>query len=411
VYCKVPEGWPEEVAQDDVLPLDKTLYGTKQASRQWQKQLRAALEQLGFVLTEADPCVFMKRRGESWIIIVTYVDDIFGTTNDPSMIAEFEEEFGKIYEYTSLGEIHKLLGNWVIRTKCGGFIVTAEPAVKELCKTWGVDFDSHNNTFPDTPAASSLKLRPAVPGEKLLSSERIADYQCLIGSLLFLSVSCRSDITYIVHELGRFVQQPTEVHWNAAMKVLKYLAGTINYGLFYAGGGYSARDSVFVKLQLNVYTDASWADTFDRKSTSGMLITITTPDGNYLGHPISYYSRRQSCVALSSTESEYIAMSSATQTVTWLRRLLSQLGFLREGPTVVHEDNQASIHIAYAEGLSQRTKHIDVRHHYIRQKVADNTVYIVHLSTDEMLADFFTKPLEGSKFLPLRDQFMAEAPR
>ena len=139
-----------------------------------------------------------------------------------------------------------------------------------------------------------------------------------------------------------------------------------------------------------------------------MIVQLAHTDGQPVGHTLSYYSRRQGCVALSSTEAEYIALSSATHTVSWLRRLLSQLGFLDENlPTCIFEDNQAAISIGEQEGLSQRTKHIDVRHHYIRDKIADGTVYLEYISTDHMLADFFTKSLDGTRFEYLRGQFMA----
>ena len=409
VYCKIPEGWPDKTDPEDVLPLLKTLYGTKQASRQWQKQLRSALESLGFSRMEADPCVFMKRTGgDKWIMIVTYVDDIFGTSNDRSLISAFEEEISKIFEYSSLGPIHKLLGNWVVRTSDGGFLVSSEPAIKELCKTWGI-FPGQF-TAPRTPGAEGVKLSPAGPGEDILNTDQITDYQALIGSLLFLSVSCRGDISQMVHELGRFVQKPTAAHWAAAIRVLKYLSGTMDYGLYYEGGRNSMGSTTAIKLQLTVYSDASWANSSDRKSTSGMIIQLAYNGSQPFGHTLSYYSRRQGCVALSSTEAEYIALSTATQTVSWIRRLLSQLGFLDEDvPTCVFEDNQAAISIGEQEGLSQRTKHIDVRHHYIRDKITDGTVYLEFIPTVDMLADFFTKSLDGSRFEYLRGQFMARA--
>jgi hypothetical protein len=184
----------------------------------------------------------------------------------------------------------------------------------------------------------------------------------------------------------------------------------MDYGLYYEAGINSGGVTTPIKLQLVVYSDASWANSSDRKSTSGMIIQVSHNGGQPIGHTLSYYSRRQGCVALSSTEAEYIALSSATQTVSWLRRLLFQLGFLDEEiPTCIYEDNKAAISIGEQEGLSQRTKHIDVRHHYIRDKISDGTVYLEYLSTEDMLADFFTKSLDGSRFEYLRGQFMGRA--
>ena len=232
----------------------------------------------------------------------------------------------------------------------------------------------------------------------------------MIGSLLFLSVSCRGDISQIVDELGRVVRKPTAIHWAAAVRVLKYLSGTMDYGLYYEGGQNSGGSTSSIKLHLVVYSDASWANSSDRKSTSGMIIQLAHNGVQPIGHTLSYFSRRQGCVALSSTEAEYIALSSAVQNVSWLRRLLSQLGFLDENiPTCIFEDNQAAISIGEQEGLSQRTKHIDVRHHFIRDKISDGTVYLDYIPTGEMLADLITKSLDGSRFEYLRGQFMARA--
>jgi Reverse transcriptase (RNA-dependent DNA polymerase) len=400
VFTELPEGMNVDGFEEGmVLPMLRTLYGTKQASRQWQKMLRSALEDLGFRNTEADPCIFIKRpTPDKFIILVAYVDDIFGTSNDPELITWFNENISKRFEYSNLGEINKLLGTWVERDKNGDITVTARPAIQKI-------LDQYNLAAckpAPSPAQPGRKLYPARPGEQLLSPEKHADYQALVGSLLFLAVSCRPDITESVNEVSRFVALPTEQHWQAAIRILKYLSGTMDEGLVYTAT-HNMGDAI--DIELVGYSDSSWADSSDRKSTSGLTLQLMAKgeqaDG-ITGNVLSYYSKRQACVALSSTEAEYIAISKAAQTLTWTRRLLHQLGFGDRDPTTLFEDNTSCIAIAESEGLSSRTKHIDVRYHYIRETVASGIIDIQHISTDVMLADFFTKALPVHRFLELK---------
>jgi hypothetical protein len=193
--------------------------------------------------------------------------------------------------------------------------------------------------------------------------------------------------------------------------VLRYLAGTREEGLlFKAGGSELRRDTSNIKLQLVAYSDASWADSNDRKSVSGTLIQITDARNDrqeqLTGNVISYASKRQPCVALSSTEAEYVALSKAAQTIVWLRRLLQQLGFLDDEPTITFEDNTSCISIANDEGLSQKTKHIDVKYHYIREQIRNGSVEVFYISTVYQLADYFTKALPVFRFLELKRRLM-----
>ena len=407
VYCKYPEGWPEnEVEEGRVLPLLKTLYGTKQASRQWQKTMRRAMEQMGFTRSEADSCVFIKRKGEEFILAVVYVDDVFGVSNAPHLIEQFNRDIKTHFEYNDLGEINKLLGNWATRLDNGDIVVNCEQPIKDLLQKYGME----SCTPCDTPAEKGMELSPYRLGDEVLSVEDHTLYQALVGSLLFLSVSCRPDIATVVHELGRFVANPTRQHWDAGHRVLRYLQGTRSRGLVYTALPVEvARRGV--SLVLVTYSDANWAQSSDRKSTSGFFAQLLDKSElrdieGVSGNIFSYRSKRQDCVAMSSTESEYIAASSAAQSIVWMRRLLEQLGFPQENPTLLLEDNQACILIAESEQLTQRTKHIDVRYHYIRERVGRREIVMRYIPTALMLADYFTKCLERARFLALTDRVM-----
>jgi Reverse transcriptase (RNA-dependent DNA polymerase) len=406
VFTKIPEGWDaSELDSNMVLPMERCLYGTKQASRQWQKKLRESLESIGFKNIEADECVYILRREDKWILLVAYVDDLFGTTNDSELINWFNSEMSRMFDYKPLGPISKLLGTWVDYLQDGSLKVSAPLNIKKLLERYSMS--------ECVPAASPMepggKLYPARPGEELLDASAQVEYQALVGSLLFLAISCRPDISHAVNELGRFVSKPTEHHWNTAKRVLRYLAGTVDDGLVFTAGS-TNMDTSDIKLQLVSYSDASWADSSDRKSTSGMLIQVTTADNNqqeYItGNVLAYSSKRQPCVALSSTEAEYVALSKAAQSITWLRRLIQQLGFADGEPTITFEDNTSAISVSLDEGLSQRTKHIDTRHHYIRDQIRNGSIIVEYIQTTYQLADYFTKALPIYRFEWLRERLM-----
>ncbi|RWR98966.1 RxLR effector candidate protein-like protein, partial [Dinothrombium tinctorium] len=207
---------------------------------------------------------------------------------------------------------------------------------------------------------------------------------------MYAVVSTRPDITQAVGVLSRFVNDPKMKHWRSAKRVLRYLKGTINTKLR-LGGKQS-------KINLYGYVDADWAgDQSDRRSTSGFVYTIC-------GSVISWISRKQQTVALSTTESEYIAAAAAVQESIWLRALLKELGYDQTAPTVLYEDNQSCIAITKNPKLHSRTKHIDIKYHFVREKVESGEVRFEYCESKCMLADIMTKAIPGPQFEVLRDK-------
>ena len=213
-------------------------------------------------------------------------------------------------------------------------------------------------------------------------------YQRAIGSLTYAATCTRPDISAAVSVLSQFMSNPSETHWTGVKRVLRYLRGTSNYGLVYDGNGSN---------ELYGFCDADWAgDMNTRRSTSGYVFRF----GN---SSITWCSRRQATVAKSSTEAEYVSLSSASQELIWLRRLLSKLGICFDSPTTIYEDNQGAIDISKNPKHHDRTKHIDVCHHFIRERVATNEVAVVYCPTDNMTADILTKGLGSVKYRKFRD--------
>ena len=254
------------------------------------------------------------------------------------------------------------------------------------------DLDGATHIHSETPGMNDSKpvKTPVDPGHRLVKANKALDqplYQSVVGSLMYLATCTRPDIAYAVGMLARFSSKPNQSHWTAAKRVLRYLRGTVNFGILYRG-----------ESGVLGYSDADWAgDADDRKSTSGYMFLIA-------GGPVSWKSRKQSTVALSTAEAEYVALSTAVQECMWMQRLLSELGNPPDGPTTILEDNQSSIAMAKNPQFHGRAKHIDIKHHFIRDQVSIGSIELQYCPTNEMLADVLTKGLAHEKFSILRER-------
>ncbi|KAJ0389261.1 hypothetical protein P43SY_010839 [Pythium insidiosum] len=194
----------------------------------------------------------------------------------------------------------------------------------------------------------------------------------------------RPDIAYAVSFLSRFAEQPREVHWNAAIRIVRYLKGTVDLGITYKGNGES--------VTLAAWSDSDWAsDANTRRSTTGLMLTMN-------GGPVVFKSKLQRTVALSTAEAEYVSISMCTQEVLWARTLLEELGHAQTQPTKINTDNKSAIAIAKNVGYSARAKHVDIRYHFVRVHIAAGAVDLQYVPSASQLADFLTKPIEGKTF-------------
>jgi hypothetical protein len=249
------------------------------------------------------------------------------------------------------------------------------------------------------PCDQSMKLSkadaPTTDEEKDAMKKK--PYRSLIGSLQYVAQCTRPDIAYAVTHLSRFMENPGNKHWNAAIKILRYLNTTSDRGINYSG----SKDS---KMAPVAYSDADWGSNLDdRRSVSGVMIMMN-------GGPVIYKSKYQQTVALSSAEAEYLALSMCTQEVIWVRAMMKDLGYEQPLATQVWEDNQGAIALANNTGYNARTKHVDIRHHFIREKVAGGDIKINYMETQQQLADILTKALATKRFEYLRDRLRI-APR
>jgi len=210
-------------------------------------------------------------------------------------------------------------------------------------------------------------------------------YRRLIGRLIYLTVS-RPDITYAVHVLSRFMHQPRKDHIKAALRVVRYLKKALGQGLFFSSNS---------DFRLRAYCDSDWAGCpLTRRSTTGYCVFL----GSSL---ISWRSKRQKTVSLSSAEAEYNAMTGACCELTWLRHLLRDLGISHQDSALLYCDNKAALQIAANPVFQERTRHIEMDCHFIRDKIQDGSVTTRHVDFAHQLADILTKPLGKEIFVPM----------
>ena len=364
-----------EDGTDRVCKLNKALYGLKQSPRIWYDTLAAFLGELGFTPLTADLGVFFKGQ----VYVAIYVDDLLIVGPDLDEISKLKKALSRRFEMTDLGECSYYLGMEIKRDRRNKTIRLSQKGY--LAKVLA-DFNMQNAKPVTTPMDTS-KLFPASEQERATEGDR-RWYASAIGSLMYLMLGTRPDIAFAVSCLSRFMSNPTTAHKNAVTRVLRYLLGSQDMELVYRGD-----------LQpLTGYTDADWAgDIETRRSTSGYIFNLGSG-------AISWSSKRQPTVALSSCEAEYMGETQAVKEAIWLRRLLGELLGHGDNPvaTIIFGDNQGAIQLARNPQFHARTKHVAVHHHFVREVQANGEVDIQYTPTEKQIADGLTKALPKPAF-------------
>ncbi|KAL2347419.1 hypothetical protein Fmac_001419 [Flemingia macrophylla] len=312
------------------------------------------------------------------ILVQVYVDDIiFGSTNQ-SLCEEFVTNMQGEFDMSMMGELSFFLGLQVKQLKEGTFLHQTN-YTKELLKK----YDMAGCKVSNIPMSTNCYLDNDVSGQEVDQTK----FRGIIGSLLYLTAS-RPDIMFSVYSCARYQAAPKESHMTVVKKILKYLKGTINCGLWYPKGTTS---------NLIGFSDADFAGCkLDRKSTSGTCHIF----GECL---VSWHSKKQACVVLSTAEAEYIAAGSCCAQSIWLKQRLQDFGLkLKKIPLMC--DNTSAIKITKNPIMHSRTKHIEIRHHFIRDHVEKGDCEVEFVKSEDQLADIFTKPLPKERFFDLRNR-------
>ncbi|KAK2418425.1 putative mitochondrial protein [Trifolium repens] len=383
IYMEQPPGFVAQGECNLVCKLRKSLYGLKQSPRAWFGRFSKVLQQFGMVRCEADHSVFTKcSSSNKYIYLVVYVDDIVITGDDNEGINSLKQHLFQNFQTKDLGPLRYFLGIEVAQSKSGIAISQRKYALDILEETGLTDCKP-----VDTPMDPNVKLLPN-QGEPYSDPGR---YRRLVGKLNYLTMT-RPDISFPVSVVSQFLNSPCDNHWNAVIRILKYIKGLPGKGLVFTDRG---------NTNIIGYSDADWAgDASDRRSTSGYCVFIG-------GNLISWKSKKQTVVARSSTEAEYRAMAHATCELLWLKHLLEELHFCEIGPMELVCDNQSALHLSSNPVFHERTKHIEVDCHFLREKILTGIIKTSFVNSRDQLADIFTKSLRSPRISYICDKMDA----
>jgi hypothetical protein len=403
IYMDTPAGFEEPGI---VLKLNKALYGLKQAPRAWQRLITHFLvHELHMQASVSDPCLFYKRsRTGRLIMLFLFVDDmqISGHKADADEWGAMKQELIKRFDTKDMGESKWILGMAIKRDREARTItLDQEVYISKLLERFGM-VSCRPASTPGDPIQRAAKGRQDRGGESLDKPADHQRYMEMVGSLLYAAISTRPDVAHAVHVLTKHMKEPLRRHEVAAERVLRYLAGTQQLGLKFGRRGLTA-DSTAMQVEVSAYADADWAnDVLDRKSVTGWAARVN-------GDVVSWASRKQNRVAQSTCEAELYAAAAAAQEMLWLRGLMQELGLEVTPQSRLYGDNQAALTVAEQGVRSERTKHVEVKYHFITEHIEAGNIKMQWIPTTEQVADTLTKALPRPIFEKFRSCLMNEA--
>jgi len=371
-----PDGY-QQSGDNLVCKLKKSLYGLKQGANEWNKKLHAILSANDFNRSENDPCLYSKEHDGQWMYVSVHVDDLVAAATNESMITTFERQMNEVLVLKDLGNLQYYLGLQLERDDDGIFLLHQKSYIQKKLHEFQLD-DCRPSNDPVDPG---YQKRQEVH-ESMMNKEV---YRRAIASLQYLATNSRPDIAVGTSILARRVSSPTVADWTEVNRIFRYLSHTKDMKLKLG----DVNDQC--NKRLIGFVDADWGgDPDDRKSNTGYLF-------KYLGAPISWSSKKQTLVTLSSTEAEYIALCEAGKEALWLSQILKDFNEHVIEPPVIYEDNQSCIKMLQSEKSCHRTKHIATKYHFIRDLYKQNDIAVKYCASGQMTADMLTKPLEAVK--------------
>lgn len=384
IFMNIPEGLRTVQNEGKVCKLNKALYGLKQAPRQWYRKIHDYLvEVLKFSGSMNDPCLYIKKTTSKILIIALYVDDLLIIGNCEKEIIRIKEEFKTRFEMKDLGAVEIILGMQITRDRPNRRLhVSQNEYLEHVLERFGMAESKPVSTpieraLAKVPIESDEKLEPNIP------------YRQAVGSLIYLVTGTRPDIAFAVSQVSKFLESPHNVHWAGVKRIMRYLAGTRTHGIQFDGKK---------GTDITGYSDSDYAGCADeRKSTGGYVFLLA-------GGSVSWKSKKQTVTATSTCEAEYMACCTASKEAVWLSRLLSDICTEKSPSAItIGIDNNGTIDLSTNHAINERSKHIDVQYHYVRECVKLGKIKLMHVSTADQLADPLTKALNRVKHERFRE--------
>lgn len=377
IFMKQPQGLDGN--SELVCKLNKTLYGLKQAPRAWNARFDEFIKRLGFAQSEHDRCLYTRKKDKAKTYLLLYVDDIIIASNNENELKIIKASLKQEFCMTDLGELHYFLGIKIDKSK-EGLLLSQSTYLKNLLQRFNME--------DCKPSKTPMEEKPsALVSESSQFILETKPYRELVGCLMYAMLTTRPDLSAAVNYYSRFQSNATESHWKGLKRILRYIKDTVDLALLYRKTN---------SPPLVGYADSDWAGALDdRKSTTGYLFEV-------FGAVVTWTTRKQTTVSLSSTEAEYIALSTAAEELVWLKNLLQDFGNIIETPIVMYEDNQPCIHLLN-KWEHRRLKHIDVKYNFVKDLSSKKIIDVKYLQSSDQKADILTKGLAKDRFVKLRD--------
>ena len=385
VYMDQPEGFVTTSNERLVCKLNKSIYGLKQASRQWYLKFNNTIVSYGFVENTVDRCIYMKVSGSKFIILVLYVDDILLAANDVGLLHDVKKFLSNNFEMKDMGEASYVIGIEIFRNRSQGMLGLSQKGyINKVLER----FRMENCSAGIVPIQKGDKFseRQCPKNDLERKAMESIPYSSVVGSLMYIQTCTRPDISFAVGMLGRYQSNPGIDHWKAAKKILRYLQATKDHLLTYRKSDH---------LEVVGYSDSDYAGCVDsRKSTFGYMFLLA-------GGAVSWKSGKQSVIATSTMEAEFVACFEATVHALWLRNFVFGLGIVDSiaRPLRIYCDNSAAVFFSKNDRYSKGAKHMDLKYLSVKEEVQNQRVSIEHIGTDLMIADPLTKGLPPKTFI------------
>lgn len=379
IYMKQPQGFIVEGKEHQVCLLRRSIYGLKQAGRIWNQLIHQVLIDAGYTQSKNDLCLYALINDQKLCYILIHVDDIIVASKFDEDLEDFERILSSKFEINNLGDVRSYLRMEVQRNGDGCFGINQRMYITKIVNDYGLA-----DAKPSEVPMNVSYRRENNTDNILISNEK---YRKLIGSLLYVSVNTRPDIAASVAILAQKVERPTQEDWGELKRIVKYLKGTANLSLMIGNG----------KGGLVGYADADWGeDRSDRKSIGGYVFMFN-------GNTVCWSSKKQTCVALSSTEAEFISLSETCKETLWIQRLLQDFNQHTDTATTIYEDNQSCLKLGQGENLSSRSKHIDIKKYFVKDYQDKGKIICEYCPTEDNVADMLTKPLPAGVLKKFRE--------
>lgn len=380
VYMKQPPGYEDKLQPHHICKLDKAIYGLKQAPRAWYSRLSDKLLQLGFQASKGDTSLFFYIKEGITIFLLVYVDDIIVASSSQDVVSALLKDLKIDFALKDLGPLHYFLGIEVQKVDNGIHLSQRKYASDVLSRVGMI-----NCKPTTTPLSTSEKL--SLHNGEPLGPDDSTRYRSIVGALQYLTLT-RPDLSFAVNKVCQYLHSPTTDHWTAVKRILRYLRYTLHHGL---------KISKSPSLLVSAFTDADWAgDIDDRRSTGGFAVFL----GSNL---VSWSARKQPTVSRSSTEAEYKAIANATAELMWIQSLLKELKISCPPTARIWCDNIGATYLTANPVFHGRVKHVEIDFHFVRERVARKLLDVRVISTNDQIADGFTKALTKKKMDLFRD--------